>query len=207
VSDTETAAADPTTEAEEPPASRETGTDEPSTQAARMPLGRSRPVLRAALRSPAAAVLLVLAVLAVGRLGLGERHSAQTREQAERTDQAVLSAARQEVLALTGLDGETAQSQLDRAIAGATGSFKSQMQSSAAAFKSVVSGDKVVSTGTIDGIGVKSVSGGSATVLVAAEAKVSNKTNAKGENRLYRLSVTLRKIQGKWLVSTVEMVS
>jgi Mce-associated membrane protein len=211
VSETKTATADPTADVdEEAPEAPDPDLASPPVQEKRPDrtvrsgrLGRLRPVLR----SPAFAVVLVLAVLAAGWAGFRAHQSVQAHDQARHTDQLVLAAARQEVLALTGLDSKTAQSQLNRAISGATGSFKQQMQSSAAAFKSVVAGDKVVSTGKIDGIGVKSTSDKQATVLVAAEATVHNSKATKGELRLYRMSVKLQQMDGKWLVSAVEMVS
>ncbi|MFJ8816425.1 hypothetical protein [Amycolatopsis thermoflava] len=65
----------------------------------------------------------------------------------------------------------------------------------------------MTSTGQIADAGIERLSGDDATALVVASANVKNTQAPQGENRQYRLLLTLHREDGRWLVSELEFVA
>ncbi|MCU1592390.1 MAG: hypothetical protein JWP11_3646 [Frankiales bacterium] len=160
--------------------------------------------VRRALGLVIALVLLLLALLGgVGWLV----QDARTVRQRDDARQAALQAARQQAVNLTTISYETADHDLARIIAAATGTLKTQFEAQRTQFPTVLKRDKSVSVGTVLAAGVASQSSSTVEALVAVDASVSNAASAKaGSGKLvkhYRMDMKLIRVGGRWLVSQV----
>lgn len=165
----------------------------------------------------AAAVLLVLVALALVAtlvVLLGRHTSAgaaatseDSRAAALRTSYAgATRAAREETEAFLGVDYRAPGPVVARVLAGATGHFKQQYAAGRARLERSAQRSRAVSTGTARAVGVSALSATRATVLVAADARVTNRSTTGAEPRYYRLRLTLVKQGGTWLTSGLEFV-
>jgi Mce-associated membrane protein len=152
------------------------------------------------------ALVLLFAVLVALALWLAD----QTRSVGARDDarQAALQAARVEAVNLTTISYESADRDLNRIIAAATGTLKTQFEAQRTQFPTVLRRDKSISIGTVLAAGVTSQRGNTVEALVAIDAEVSNAQSAKagGTGRLvkhYRMDMKLVQIGGHWLVTQV----
>jgi Mce-associated membrane protein len=119
----------------------------------------------------------------------------------------VTRAARSETLAFLSIDHTKMDRLTKRVLAGATGDFKKQYQSSLKSLKEAATAQESFSTGSIAQIGLGEVDADSATVFVAAGSKVRNKgTKDKVEDRSWRIKLTMAKVDSRWLVSQLEFV-
>ena len=154
------------------------------------------------LRSRSGCVLVVL----LGAVGWLVAMPA-TRRSRDDARQAALQAARQEAVNLTTISYETADADLGRIIASATGTLKTQFEAQRAQFPGVLARDKSVSVGTVLAAGVASQSSSTVEALVAVDAAVSNAETAKAGGRPlvkhYRMDMKLVLVGGRWLVSQV----
>jgi Mce-associated membrane protein len=154
---------------------------------------------------PVVVVSLVLLGLlaAVGWLAIDARDT-RSRDDAR---QAALQAARQQAVNLTTISYQTADADLGRIIAAATGTLKTQFEAQRAQFPGVLAKDKSVSVGTVLAAGVASQSAGTVEALVAVDAAVSNAETAKAGGqplvKHYRMDMKLVLVGGRWLVSQV----
>lgn len=159
------------------------------------PPRRRRPVLPAFL-----AVVLCGLLTGVVLTALDAR-SADVREDAR---QAALQAARQEAVNLTTISHETAERDLARIIAAATGTLKTQFETQAKTFPGVLRREKSVSVGRVLAAGVKSQQGSTVDALVAVDATVRNTASGEaGVVKHYRMDMRLVLVGKTWLVSTV----
>ncbi|HVW45232.1 MAG TPA: hypothetical protein VHC18_28165 [Amycolatopsis sp.] len=147
--------------------------------------------------------LLILSLAAGGWL-FWRDHSTAAAD-ADRDN--VVLAARQEVLNLVGLSSTGTDAAYDRLLSGATGDFRTQLTQQADAFKQAVTQGQVVSTGQISEAGVEQLGADSATAIVVASANIKNTQAPQGENRQYRLRLTLQRQDDHWLVSQLEFVA
>lgn len=154
------------------------------------------------------AVIIVLAVIAVllavstGWLAW-EMHGESVADQ-QRT--AVLTAARQEALGLTTLNKQTGAQDFQNVLAGSAGNLKQQLSQGRSDFLNTIKSASVTSVGTVLDVGVVSVSGETATVLLNVQAVVHNKQTSKPETRLYHWQAALVYSGGRWLVTSMEFV-
>ncbi|WP_324675018.1 hypothetical protein [Mycobacterium sp. 663a-19] len=118
------------------------------------------------------------------------------------------SAARQTVFNLMSLDFHRAKEDVQRIIDSSTGDFKKDFERHADDFVKVAQESKVVTTATVTGTAVQSISDNhdSGVVLVAAQTEVTNAAGAKNEQRNWRLSVTVTRDGGLLKMSKVEFV-
>lgn len=154
-------------------------------------------------------VLVVLAALVAGAVVTGLRYE-NRRDKVNRqraaipAQQAVLAAARAEGVALTTISYQTARADLARILAGATGSLRTQFAKQEAQLPSVLARTKSVSKGTALSSALASLAGDQARALVAIDANVSGTdTGSGGVLKHYRMVMTLRRVDGKWLASEV----
>jgi Mce-associated membrane protein len=152
-------------------------------------------------------VLTALVVLLVGLAGLALWFVDQTRSLGPRDDgrQAAVQAARVEAVNLTTISYETADRDLARIIAAATGTLKTQFVTQRKQLPTVLRRDKSISIGTVLAAGVTSQRGNTVKVLVAVDAQVSSAQSTKAGKLVkhYRMDMTLVRISGHWLVSQV----
>jgi Mce-associated membrane protein len=129
-------------------------------------------------------------------------------KQADADRDNVVLAARQGVLNLTGLGHVDAEGSYARLLQGSTGDFRNQLAQQADSFKQALAQGQVNSTGQISEAGLEQLNGDTATALVVASANVKNTQAPQGENRQYRLRLTLqRQGDGQWLISELEFVA
>jgi Mce-associated membrane protein len=147
--------------------------------------------------------LLAVTLATVGVI-LTLQYRAAEADEARR--QAVLQAARQQIINLVSISAETADHDIKRLLEGATGQFADELETRSQAFAEVVKQAQVKSNGEISEVGIVRVDDNSARVLVAAKAIVRNTAAPEGEERNYRFAVNLEHQGDRWLVSTVEFV-
>lgn len=140
----------------------------------------------------------VLTVLLVGRLS--------DRRALERARDDAVAAGRQAIVNLDSISAATVERDMDRVLAGATGTFKDQFERSRADLAKLVVANKTVSTGTVISAGVVSADTASATLLVAADRVVKDATTPQGATVHDRWRVYLEKRGGRWLVAKLEPV-
>jgi Mce-associated membrane protein len=148
--------------------------------------------------------LVVAALIALGTVWYFQVRDANADGQ--RRD-AALAAARQEVVNLTSVDKDSAQQSIQHLVDGATGDFRDQFSQQAQAYQQMVTDSQVASSGKIVESGVVSIDDKTAVVLAAATATVKNKDAPSGEQRVYRMRITLQNESDRWLVSKLEFVA
>ena len=119
----------------------------------------------------------------------------------------ITRAARAETRAFLTIDHTKMDELTGRVLAGATGSFKKQYQSSLKALKESAASQESFATGRVNEIGLSEVDADSASVFVAAASRVKNKgTKGEVEDRSWRIKLTMAKEDKRWLVSNLEFV-
>jgi Mce-associated membrane protein len=153
-----------------------------------------------------ATILGLVAVVALAALTgwLGFR-AYESRKAADERN-LFLQVGRQGALNLTTIDWEHADSDVQRILDSATGSFYDDFQNRSAPFVQVVKQAKSKSVGSVTEAGVESESGDEAQVLVAVTVKTSNAGAAEQEPRSWRMRITVQKMGDQAKVSNVEFV-
>ncbi|WP_433567257.1 hypothetical protein ACQP1O_19925 [Nocardia sp. CA-151230] len=154
------------------------------------------------------AILLLIAAAVVlsgvnVKLGLDVRADAR----ADDRNHAVLTAANHIAVQLVTLNHSSAKQNLDAIAADSTGAFRDQWNKISGNFASVLENGKVESTGEVKESGVVDVDDAHATVLTAVTSTVKNTEAPEGQQRVYRMKMTLDHSDGHWLVSNVEFVA
>jgi hypothetical protein len=158
------------------------------------------------MRTRVAAAALSVALVAA--LAFGAIQVARLRTDAEQRHQRaeVIRAVRAQVIALTDISASTTDAQIKELLAGMTKHLRGEFAPQADAFRQAMVTSKVRSRGRVIAVGVTTIGARRATAVVAAGARVANARTAGDQERSYRLGLTLRKIQGRWLVDSIEFV-
>lgn len=162
-----------------------------------------RPWWRTALLVIPVAVLAAL-LAAIGWLASSVADTTHTDD----ARSAALRAASAEALHLTTISYLTADRDLDRILAGATGGLRTQFAAQRSRFPALLAQQKSVSRGSVLSAGLVSLSGGdsSARVVVAVDAAVSTTSpSGKTQSSLkhYRMVMQLVRSGSRWLVRDV----
>ena len=180
---------------------------DPGTAALTDPEGTDAPRETAPARRRRPRVLqLLLGLVLCGLLaGIVVTVLADRRDDERAADrQAALLAARQQAVNLTTISYETADRDLARIVAAATGTLKTQFEAQAKTFPGVLRREKSISVGRVLAAGVKSQQGATVDALVAVDATVRNAASGdSGVIKHYRMDMRLVRVAGRWLVSTV----
>lgn len=148
-------------------------------------------------------VVLVLALVTVGvYLFLGIRSA----DAEDARSELFVQTARQTVLNLTTIHPDSAQTDVDRLLAGASGDFKAEFEGREGPFVQVVQQARVDSNGDIIEAGIESSGDDFAEVLVAARAMVQNSDADQPEPRDFRLRVRVVDDGGVMTAARVEFV-
>ncbi len=145
----------------------------------------------------------------VARARLGHRAVLLTTVKTDGVDaqrEGFIQTARQGVLNLTTIHYATAPQDVQHLLDGASGAFAQDFGGRKDNYIQVVQKAQVNSDGTINTAGVEKVDGNIGVVLVASTARVSNSASPTGEDRSYRLRVTVTDAGGRMTVSNVEFV-
>ena len=150
------------------------------------------------------AVVLVALLVAIGVV-VASRESVD--DDLTAAQQEVAAAARTEALAFLRVDHTDMDPLIDAVLAGATGDFAEQYASQREMLTSEAIRTEATSTGEVVALGVGSLEGDAATVLLAANSTVSNtSTGSEGQVRYYRLRLDLVRQGGRWLTTDVRFV-
>lgn len=163
----------------------------------------ARPVLT---RTGAVVALLVLLLLLAAGYGVREWRSLRTDDRRQDAASAAGAAARAEVTTLISLSAGSSKDDLARLLAGATRSFRSDLQAQVRTFTAALKQGGVTATGEVTSSGVVEADADRARVLVAAEGTVTNDRTDGAEPRQYRVRVDLERVDDRWLVSRLEFV-
>ncbi|MEU7812818.1 hypothetical protein [Pseudonocardia sp. NPDC049154] len=157
-------------------------------------------------RSRAAAIVSAIAALAtVAALVIGV--AAWNGERNAADGQAAADAARQVATYLTSIKADSADADLQRLLDASTGDFRDQFAQRRDPFVQIVQQAKVSTEGQVVAVGLDSLDGDTARVLAAVHSQVTNSAATQPENRDYRLSMTMQRVDGRWLASAVEFVA
>ncbi|MFC9840837.1 hypothetical protein ACFVKB_44850 [Rhodococcus sp. NPDC127530] len=148
-----------------------------------------------------AAIVVVSVVTATlwGRLQDANRADAQRA--------AVLDVARDASIGLTSIKADTAQADIDHVLSMATGAFRDQFAQQAATVTQMVSDSKVDSVGNVIEAGVVHEDPTSAQALTAVTATVKNAQAPDGEQRHFRMRISLTQENDRWMISNLEFVA
>ncbi|WP_156511464.1 hypothetical protein [Nocardia nova] len=166
--------------------------------------------VKTARRLPVTAIgvaLLVVAIIAGSVVATFMQLHLRADDAAKDRDAAVVLAARRMVVDLTTLSQGSLDGDMKRIMSETTGSIRDQFSHQADSFRQVVAKGAVESTGQITEAGLISADDNQAQVLVASTSTVKNSDAPNGQQRLYRMKVSLQHLGGTWLVSDVEFVS
>ncbi|MGH3582178.1 MAG: Mce protein [Mycobacterium sp.] len=168
----------------------------------------SPPAIAAAERSHVTLALIagLVLVLALGGLTGWLGFRAYQSKQLDDQRKVFLQVGRQGALNLTTIDFEHADSDVQRILDSATGTFSDDFQKRAGPFVEVVKQAKSKSVGTVTEAGLETESDTEAEVLVAVTVKTSNAGAAEQQPRLWRMRITVEKMGDDVKVSNVEFV-
>lgn len=149
--------------------------------------------------------VLALVLLIVAGGFLYRQRSANTR--LDDTRQQVVGVARQEAVNLMSLSYNTASADLNRILSLATGSVAKQFESQRSTINGYLGQAKSTSHGQVTSAGLVSLGKDRAVVMVGCDATVSNNESSnagvKSVVKHYRMSMTLQRVHGHWLVSDI----
>ena len=161
---------------------------------------QSEPPRRAAL-VVGLAMILAIGTLA-GWLGFRTYQAHQAMEQRE----LFLQAGRQGAVNLTTIDFAEADTDIQRILDSATGTFYEDFSKRSQPFIDVVKQAHSKSVGTVTAAGLESASADHAQVLVAVSVKTSNAGAEDNQPRAWRMRISVQKIGDQAKVSNVEFV-
>jgi Mce-associated membrane protein len=147
-------------------------------------------------------VALVLAAL-VGWLGFGAYHS----HTAEQQRALFIQAGRQGALNLTTIDWQHPDSDVQRIVDSATGTFRDEFSERRQPFIEVVKKARSKSVGTITEAGLESQSGDEAQLMVAVSVKTVSLGAAEQPPRGWRIRISVMKVGNEVKISNVRFVS
>lgn len=146
----------------------------------------------------ATAAVVIAAVLGVVAWNAHDRQSDSV---------AAVDAARQVAGYLTSIRSDSAEADLQRLLDVSSGDFRAQFEQRRGAFVSIVQQAKVTTDGRAVEAALDTIDGGTARVLVAVASEVQNSATSQPENRDYRLLMTMKLLDGRWLADRVEFVA
>jgi Mce-associated membrane protein len=148
-------------------------------------------------------VVVVVALSAlVGWLGFREHQAHQAQQERE----LLVQVGRQGALNLTTIDWQHADTDIQRILDSATGTFYDDFSKRSKPFVDVVKKAQSKSVGTITEAGLESQSGDEAQVLVAVSVKTSNLGAAEQDPRHWRMRMSVQKMGNEAKISNVTFV-
>ncbi|RRO17966.1 hypothetical protein EIL87_06765 [Saccharopolyspora rhizosphaerae] len=148
--------------------------------------------------------VLLLVVLVVA--GTHFHNAAAAAAAKDESDRRAVAVARQAALGLTNISAQTVEQDTQRLAALATGAFADQFAQQTTAFRDIVTGSQVTSRGEVVEAALSHSDGRTAVALAAVRATVGNAAAPEGQQRQYRLRITLEKTAETWLVANLEFV-
>jgi Mce-associated membrane protein len=153
---------------------------------------------------------LVLPVAAAAGVWQWQASELRAAEAARDEDREVLNAATRQTLAWASVDYREVDDYVATVQEGATGDFLTQFQESEDALRQLLQTNRSVQVPTIPeggaGLIERDAEQDTATVLIAMDATVTNRSTKTPQPRQYRLKVTLVEEDGEWLTSGLEFI-
>lgn len=150
-------------------------------------------------------VLAVLALLLATTIGSGVLWLSGRSAEAERA--AALQAARSAAVALSSINFDTADRDVQRVIDAGTGEFGELFRNNLKSYVKMVRDSHVTSTGEVTAAALSEADADTARALVAVRSDVKNASSPKGQQRQYRMKLDMVKEGDRWLVSKLEFVA
>jgi Mce-associated membrane protein len=147
-------------------------------------------------------ISLVLTAL-VGWLGFTAHQSHRAQQQRE----LFIQAGRQGALNLTTIDWQHADSDVQRIVDSATGTFRDEFSARRQPFIDVVKKAQSKSVGTITEAGLESESGNEAQMMVAVAVKTTALGVVEQPSRAWRIRISVMKVGNEVKISNVRFVS
>jgi Mce-associated membrane protein len=161
-----------------------------------------KPMSPVRLATVSGVVVVVALTALVGWLGYREYQAHQAEQQRE----LLVQVGRQGALNLTTIDWQHADTDIQRILDSATGTFYDDFSKGSKPFVEVVKKAQSKSLGTITEAGLESQSGDEAQVLVAVSVHTSNLGAAEQDPRHWRMRMSLQKIGDEAKISNVAFV-
>jgi Mce-associated membrane protein len=154
---------------------------------------------------------LLVGILAVacaaGGLQVWQARDARARDAQQHARYAeALAAATDEATAFVNVNHKTAEEDLARIAAGATGAFKDRYTRDADDLARTLGRDRTVTAGEVVWAGVVRVDATSAVVLVATDGTRADRRTTDPLERDLRLRLRLEPVDGRWLTADIEQV-
>ncbi len=131
-------------------------------------------------------------------------HAQAVREEATRAQ--MVAAGRAGVLALTSIDHNDVDRDVQRILDSSTGAFRDDFAQRADSLKAAARAAQSTSVGTVREAGLESVEGDTAQVLVALTVMTSNRGAAERQPKSWRTRVTVARTDDGFKVAGVEFV-
>ncbi|KAA0080090.1 Mce protein [Mycolicibacterium sp. P9-64] len=138
----------------------------------------------------------------IGFLGIQDRHAQQSVD----LRALYLQTGRQGAVNLTTIDWRHADADVQRILAGATGTFYDDFSQRSQPFVEVVKKVQSVSTGTVTTAGLESSTDAEARVLVAVSVQTTTNDAPQQSSRAWRMRLSIQKVGDDAKVSNVEFV-
>jgi Mce-associated membrane protein len=147
-------------------------------------------------------VAIVASTSVAGWLGFREHRARQAQQQSE----LLIRVGRQGALNLTTIDYQHADSDIQRILDSATGSFYDDFAKRSKPFIEVVKKAQSKSVGTVTEAGLESQSGDEALVMVAVSVVTTNAGEPEAEPRHWRMRISVKKVGDDAKLSNVAFV-
>ena len=153
-------------------------------------------------------VLFLLLTAPAAAFWYSQSQALSEAKEARAADREVVDAATRHTLAWASVDYRDPEGYVETVEENATGDFLKEFKESQDALRQLLRSNRSVQVPTIPegGAGLIERDSGVATVLVAMDATVTNKSTKTPQPRQYRLKVTLEQVDGEWLTSGLEFI-
>jgi Mce-associated membrane protein len=148
----------------------------------------------------------LITVLALGALGGWLGYQAYQTHRGQQQRDLFLQIGRQAALNLTSIDYAKADTDLQRIVDSATGTFRDDFQKRAHAFVDVITHTQSQSQGTITEAGLESDDNNQAQVLVAVSVKTTIAGTPQPQPRAWRMRINVQRVGNDIKVSNVVFV-
>lgn len=187
------------------PASAKSDDKESDDQPVEKPSGahgwnRRRRRVSLAHRLAAAALVLVLTG-AVGYVGRERLHQHQKEVAAVQA----IGAARKYALTLTNIDSNAIDRTVAEILDGSTGQFRDLCKKSSSQLRQLLIDNQAMTRGHVVEAAVKSTSPNKVQVLLFIDQSVTNRASPRPQIDRSRIRMTMENVDGRWLVSRVEL--
>lgn len=156
------------------------------------------------LRRALVGTAVVLFVATVALAGFFGWQLKQERD-VDAAGRAALDVAKNYAVVLTSVDNGKIDENFAQVLDGATGEFKDMYSQSAAQLRQLLIDNKAVSHGTVVDAGIKSATKNKVEVLIYVDQAISNTVNPDPRIDRSRVTITMERIDNRWLASKVDI--